>query len=95
MVTRKVVLYRNPVCKSFGVQLKSPGEKERTNSIGCLIKAVLPSCSASEGGILPEDQLLSINGKLVLDWPYHEIVSCINELASDTLMMLIRRELPI
>ena len=94
MVTRKVVLYRNPVCKSFGVQLKSPGEKEQTNSIGCLIKAVLPSCSASEGAILPEDQLLSINGKLVLDWPYHEIVSCINELASDTLMMLIRRELP-
>ena len=94
MFIRNVFLHRHPERNTFGLQLKSPGEKERTNSIGCLVKAVLPSCSAPEGSILPEDQLLSINGKTTLDWSYHEIVSYIKEQNPDTLVLSFRRELP-
>ena len=94
MFIRNVFLRRHPERNNFGLQLKSPGEKERTNSIGCLVKAVLPSCSAPEGSILPEDQLLSINGKTILDWSYHEIVSFIKEQNPDTLVLSFRRELP-
>ena len=90
----KVVLYRDPGRNSFGVQLKSPDEKERTNAIGCLVRGVTSSCSAPKGAILPEDRLLSIHGKPVLDWPYHEIVSYIEELTSNTVVMTFRRELP-
>ena len=94
MIIRNVFLHRHSVRNTFGVKLKSPDKKERTNAIGCLVETVHSFCSAPEGLILSEDQLVSINGKPIVDWTYHEIMSYIKDLKSDTLVLSLRRELP-
>ena len=92
--SRNVRLTRHPTRNTFGLQLQSPGEALRTNSIGCLVKAVLPSCTAPDGAVQAGDRILSVNGTTTLEWSYHQIVSFIKETNPDVLVLSLRRELP-
>ena len=92
--SRNVRLTRHPTRNTFGLELQSPGEALRTNSIGCLVKAVLTSCTAPTGSVQPGDRVLSVNGTTTLEWTYHQIVSFIKETNPDVLVLSLRRELP-
>ena len=90
--SRNVRLTRHPTKNTFGIQLQSPGEALRTNSIGCLIKAVQPSCTAPAGAVQPGDRILSVNGTATLEWSYHQIIEFMKKFK--ILVLSLRRELP-
>ena len=95
--THNVRLTRHPERSTFGIRLQSPGEEFRVNSIGCLVQAVLPSCTAPEGAVQAGDRTYSVNGTATLELSYHNITALMalnREANPDLLVLSLRRELP-